>query len=131
MENTQPTKTENESELKAATSDDSTKSELVAATEKSESTNSQPNTAATMSSASRRTWKSADLAELRSKAGLVAGALADFQTAKGLAAVKETTYTAPSGRKCKGIKLILIVEDVDLVAVRTADGLDFDLVAEG
>jgi hypothetical protein len=45
-------------------------------------------------------------------------------------AVKETTYTAPSGRVCKAIKLILVVEDIDLVAVHTADGLDFDLVAE-
>jgi hypothetical protein len=45
-------------------------------------------------------------------------------------AVKEPTYTAPSGRVCKAVKLFLIVEDVDLVAEKTPDGLDFNLVAE-
>lgn len=130
MENTQPIKTGSEQESKAATSGASTRSGLVADMAKNESTSSQPNTTATTRKGSKKIWKNADLAELRSKAGLVAGALADFQTAKGLVAVKETTYTAPSGRVCKALKLFLIVEDADLVAVKTADGLDFDLVAD-
>ena len=93
------------------------------------SQSSSRNTTATTPNGSTKIWSSAELAELQSKAGLVAGALADFQTAKGLVAVKETTYTAPSGRVCKAVKLFLIVEDVDLVAEQTADGLDFNLVA--
>lgn len=130
MENTQPTKTKRESVSLVDTSGGSTRSGLVEVMEPSESKNLSANTTATTQSASTKTWKSAELAELLSKAGLVAGALADFQTAKGLVAVKETTYKAPSGRVCKAIKLFLIVEDADLVAVKTADGLDFDLVAE-
>ena len=95
-----------------------------------ESPSSSPSTTtATTLRGSRKIWKNAALVELRSKAGLVAGALADFQAANGLVVVKETTYTSPSGRVCKALKLFLIVEDIDLVAVKTADGLDFDLVA--
>lgn len=131
MESLQPTKTENESGSKADTSDASTESGLVAVTEKNASMNLSSSTTAATPTDSKKTWKSAELSELQSKAGLVAGALADFQAAKGLVAVKETTYTAPSGRVCKAMKLFLIVEDCDLVAVKTADGLDFSLVAEG
>jgi hypothetical protein len=123
-------KTKREPASLVDTSGASIRSGLVAAMEPSESKNSSANTTATTQNASTKTWKSAELAELLSKAGLVAGALADFQTAKGLVAVKETTYKAPSGKVCKAIKLFLIVEDVDLVAVKTADGLDFNLVAE-
>lgn len=130
MENTQPTKTDKEKELKAATLGASTKSGLVAATEKNESTNSQPSTAATMPNDSRRIWTSAELAELGLKAGLVAGALSDFQTAKGLVVVTNVPYTLASGRKFTAVKLFLIVEDFNLVAEQTADGLDFHLVAE-
>lgn len=91
--------------------------------------NSRKTTTATMLKGSKKTWTTAELEELRSKAGLVAGAIADFQTAKGMIVRDEVTYTAPSGRVCKAIKLILIVEDINLVAVNTADGLVFNLVA--
>jgi len=125
----QPTKTDKELELKVVTSDDSTSSPASVPTDRRESKSSQKPTDATTLTVSRRTWKSADLEVLQSKAGLVAGALADFQTAKGKVVRKETTYTAPSGRVCKAIKLYLIVEDLDLVAVKTPDGTDFNLVA--
>src|ERR1041385_7405430 len=110
MENTQPTKTENESESKAATSDGSTKSKLVAVTERNESTSSQPNTTATMPNASKKTWTSVELAELQSKAGLVAGALSDFQDAKGIVVATNVPYTLTSGRKLVAVKIFLIVE---------------------
>lgn len=66
---------------------------------------------------------------MRSKAGIVAGALADFQTAKGRAVTQEIAYTAPSGRVCKAVKIILLIEDANLVVARTADGIDFNVVA--
>lgn len=130
MENTQPTTTENEAGKPVDILDASTKSGPAEAMESSASTSSSPSTGAGTPSASRKIWKSAALDELKLKAGLVAGALADFQTAKGTVVVQETKYTAPSGRECRAIKLFLVVEDVDLVAVRTADGIDFDLVAD-
>jgi hypothetical protein len=71
------------------------------------------------------------LDELRTKAGLVAGALADFQAAGGLVAVKNVEYTAPSGSKLTATRLYLVAEGLNLVAVNTADGIDFNLVAEG
>ena len=129
MENGQLIKTEKEPEPKADTSDASTLSPVSVPTDGSESRSLPKNTTATTLSGSRRIWKSVELEELQSKAGLVAGALADFQGAKGKVVRKEVTYTAPSGRVCKAIKLFLIVEDADLVAVKTPDGTDFNLVA--
>lgn len=130
MENTQPTKTENESGSKADTSGDSTKSKLVAATANGESTSSQPSTTATTPNGSTKTWTSAGLAELQSKAGLVAGALRDFQDAKGIVVTTNVPYTLASGRRLVAVKIFLIVEDMNLVADKTADGLDFNIVAE-
>lgn len=43
---------------------------------------------------------------------------------------KEMTYTLPSGRVGRAIKLILAVKEADLVAVKTDDGIEFNLVAE-
>lgn len=43
----------------------------------------------------------------------------------------EVTYTLPSGRKCRALKLILFVADYDLVAVNTPDGITFDLLPAG
>jgi hypothetical protein len=130
MENTQSMKTKTGSESKVDTSDDSIKSRLVADSESKESTSSSPSTNASTPKGSIKTWKSAELAELKLRAGLVAGALSDFQGAKGVVTTKEVTYTAPSGRTCKAIKVILIVPDADLVAEDTPDGLDFNLVVE-
>ena len=129
MENGQPTKTGSESERKAVTSGASISLPLSESTEGNASMNSRKSTTATMSKGSLKTWTSAELAVLRSKVGIVAGAIADFQTAKGRIVRDEVIYTAPSGRVCKAIKLILLVEDVDLVAVKTGDGTDFNIVA--
>lgn len=130
MENTQSMKTKPENVSKADTSEDSIKSKLVAGSENNESMSSSPNTSASTPKSSTKTWKNAELAELKLRAGLVAGALADFQGAKGVVTTKEIVYTAPSGRTCKAIKVILIVENADLVVEDTPDGLDFNLVAE-
>lgn len=129
MENGQPTRTGKESENPADISGDSMKSPKLESMPLGASGSSRKSTTATMRKGSKKIWKSAALLELRSKAGLVAGALADFQTAKGLIVRDEVTYTSPSGRACKGVKLILLVEDADIVAVKTANGLDFNIVA--
>lgn len=130
MENGQPMKTENESGSQAGTLGASVKLLNSESMPLGASTSSKGRTTATMPKGSKKTWKSAELVELQSKAGLVAGALADFKTAKGVIVREEIAYTSPSGRVCKAIKLILLVQDVDLVAEKTTDGIDFCLVAE-
>lgn len=130
MANGRRTNKATEPASKAGTSADLGKSPQVENTDGGALRSSQKTTTATMPKGSRKTWKIQELAELQSKIGLVAGALADFQTAKGRIVRDEVIYTAPSGRVCMGIKLILLVEDVDLVAVKTDDGVDFNLVAE-
>ena len=129
MENTQPMKTENGSESKAATSDASTKSKQVAVTEKNASKSSSETMTATTLKGSTKTWTSAELAVLESKAGPVAGALADFQTAGGIVAVKNIEYKTPSGSTFTATMLYLVVEGANLKVQKTADGLDFSLVA--
>lgn len=94
------------------------------------SENLQKTTTATTPKGSRKTSKSVDYRELRSKAGLVAGALADFQAAGGLVVRKKVAYTLPSGRTMNALKLFLIVDGADIVAVQTADGMEIDVVAE-
>lgn len=130
MENGQPMKTENESESKEVTSDGSISLPRSENTESDASKSTPIPTTATTQNASKKIWKSAELEVLRSKAGLVAGALADFQGAKGMVLASVTEYRKPSGRKYKAVKLLLFVDEIDLVAVKTKDGLDFDLVAE-
>jgi hypothetical protein len=129
MENTQPTKTKSGPESQVDTSDASTRSALVAATENSESMSSSQSTIAATPKGSKKTWKSAELAELLSKAGLVAGALADFQAAGGLVAAKNIEYKSPSGSTFTATKLYLVAEGANLTVQATADGLDFNLVA--
>lgn len=87
-------------------------------------------TTATIQNASPKIWSSAELVELRSKAGLVAGALADFQAAGGIVTHRNIEYILPSGIKYTAVKLLLIVRDAEITVGQTADGLDFDLVAE-
>lgn len=111
-------------------SDGSIRSGQVEVSEKSASGNSLPTTNAGTPSGSKKTWTNAELDELRRKAGLVAGALADFQAAGGLVAVKNIEYTSPSGSKLTATRLILVAEGASLKVSMTADGLDFDLVAE-
>ena len=124
MENTQPMKTKNESGSPADISGDSTRSAQVEATEKGASTNSSPTTTATMQSASKKTWTSAELAELRLKAGLVAGALADFQAAGGLVVTKNIEHEPGK----IAVKVYLVADGLNIMAKKTPDGLD--LVAE-
>src|SRR5262245_57331291 len=114
MENTQPIKTENESEFPAGISDVSIKSGLVADSESSASSNLSSVTNADTQSDSIKTWTSAELEELRSRIGLVAGALSDFQAAGGLVAVKTISHKLPSGRVFTATKLILVAKDLDL-----------------
>lgn len=130
MENGPPMKTEAEPAKPADTSGDSVKLQGSESMPLGASKSSPKPTNATTPKGSKKTLKNVALAGLRSKAGLVAGALADFQGAKGIIVREEIAYTAPSGRVCKAIKLILLVEDADLVAVVTKDGLEFDLVAD-
>ena len=131
MESMQPTKTKSGSESQADLSEGSKMSGQVEATEKSGFANSSETTSADTQTASAKTLTSAELDELRTKAGLVAGALADFQAAGGLVAVKNVEYTAPSGSKLTATRLYLVAEGLNLVAVHTTDGIDFNLVAEG
>ncbi len=131
MANGQPIKTGSASESQVDTSADLIKSRLVAVTEKPESENlSTQGITATTPNALRKTLPTAESQALRSKLSLVAGALADFQLAGGTILRKEMTYTLPSGRVGRAIKLILAVKEADLVAVKTDDGIEFNLVAE-
>ena len=127
MENTQLTKTESGHGSPADTSAASTKSGLVAATESAGSGNSPAGTTATTPSASPRIWKKQDLEELRLKAGLVAGALADFQAAGGLVAVRNVPTQLPSGSVIYSVKIYLVAEGLDVKISHTVDGLDFDI----
>ena len=127
MENTQPMKTGKESELPADISGGSTKSGLVAVTDSNGSKSSSENTTATMPSASPKTWTSAELQELRSKVGLVAGALADFQSAGGLVVVKNIEFEP--GRF--STKVYLVADGLNVKVHKTADGLDFEILPLG
>ena len=89
------------------------------------SVSSSKTTTATTLSDSQKTWTNAELSELKSKIGLVAGALADFKAAKGLVAVKEVIF---DGNRTF-IKIILVAENLNIRKIKTADGIDFDLVA--
>jgi hypothetical protein len=123
MENTQPTKTENEFGSREAISGDSIKSEPVAEPQKNVSTTSSSTTTAATPKGSRKIWTSAELAELRLRAGLVAGALADFQAAGGIVVTKNVDADGVSS-----VKIYLVADGVNLVAKKTPDGTD--LVAE-
>mgnify|MGYP007100049446 FL=1 len=87
-------------------------------------------TTATTQTDSQKTLTNARLEELRSRIGLVAGALADWQTAGGLVAIKNMTGTLASGRTVKACRVVLAVDGYQLSVKMTPDGLDFDLVAE-
>ena len=128
MENTQPTTMADASESQADTLDASTKLELVADTEKSESENLSQTTNVDMPSGSIKTWTNAELEKLKSKAGLVAGALSEFQDANGLVAVTEIEYKMPSGRVFTATKIILVADGLNMKVERTSDGLDFDAI---
>jgi hypothetical protein len=123
MENTQHTKTKKGQGSKVDTSGDSTKSGLVAVMGKGVSMSLSRDTSATISNASKKTWTSAELVELRLKAGLVAGALADFQTAGGVVVVKNVEYEP--GKFFP--KLYLVAEGLNIKLESTPDGLDFDV----
>lgn len=130
MANGQRTKTGNVSAKKADTLETLGKSADLESMPLGASESSSTITTATTRKGSQKTWKIAELQELKSKIGLVAGALADFQAAGGLVVTKKQTYTVPSGSTYTAIKLFLIVQDANIVAVQTEDGLEFDLVAE-
>jgi len=110
---------------KVGISDGSTSSRLVAATVNAVAANLLQPTTATMPPVLQKTWTNAELEVLRSKVGLVAGAIADFQAAGGLVAVKNVEYD-PGKFACK---VYLSASGINLKVVSTSDGLDFDLVA--
>ena len=120
MENTQNTKTASESEPKADTSEDLTKLPKKASMDKSASRVFPSHITATTLNASKKTLKKVDLEVLRSKAGLVAGAIQDFQDAGGLVVLKNMEYEGG-----KFVKINLVAEGFDLVANHTVDGIDF------
>lgn len=124
MENGQNTQTGKGSEPKVDTLGGSTKSKNSASMPlgASESSSPLPMTATTRKDLVK-TWKSAALEELRSKAGLVAGALADFQTAGGLVVVKNIEFEP--GKFAP--KIYLVAEGLNIRIEKTADGLDFDI----
>lgn len=127
MENGQPMKMGKGPGSKADTSEDLTKLQDSENMESPESETLLPQaTSATTQSGSSKTWKSAELEVLRSKAGLVAGALSDFQTAGGLVAVEIFEYEA-SGSKFSATKIYLVAENLHVSVKKTADGLDFDI----
>jgi hypothetical protein len=130
MESGQPMKKNEEQGSKADTSGVSPKLSNSESMPLGGSQSSPSRTTATTLTDSSKTYKSAELQALRLKIGLVAGALADFQSAGGLTVMDVITYKKASGSENKAIKLLLLVRDADLVAVKTADGIDFDLVAE-
>ena len=66
---------------------------------------------------------------LKAKLDLVAGALADFQAAGGRIACKNVDTITPSGSVIVGVKIYLVA-DFGIMKSQTADGLEFDLVAE-
>ena len=127
MENMHNTPTESATG-EAATLAGSTKSKPKASMPLDGSKNTKRNTSATMSNVSPKTLKKMDLEALGLKIGLVAGAIADFQQAGGLVVMTQEEYLTSSGGNNKAIKLLLLVRDVDLVAERTTDGVDFRLV---
>lgn len=123
MENTQPIKTKREPELKVDTLGGSIESKLVADMESNVSSSSSDATTATTPNVFKKTWTNLELEELRLRAGLVAGALADFQSAGGLVVVKNVEYKP--GRF--SVKLYLVAVDLNIQVRKTADGIDFDL----
>lgn len=94
------------------------------------SMSSSNGTTATTQTDSPETLKNARLEELRSRIGLVAGALADWQTAGGLVAIKNIKGTLASGRVVMACRITLAIDGAQLFVKMTPDGLDFDLVAE-
>jgi hypothetical protein len=125
MENTQLMKTDEGKEKRADTSDVLTKSKLVAVSEQKELQNLSSNIAATTLNALPRIWQSAELEVLRRKAGLVAGALSDFQAAGGLVAVNEIEYLPG----IFAVKLLIMASGSSIKCKKTTDGLDFDVTA--
>lgn len=123
MGNMQPTKTGNESGKQADTSDGLTKSPPRDNMGSAASKSLRSRTTATTQRATKKTWTSAELAELKRKAGLVAGAIADFQAACGLVAVKNVEY-----EKGKfAVRIFLVAEGMSVKKVHTPDGFDISI----
>jgi hypothetical protein len=124
-----PTRTENGFASKEGTSEASTSLPPLENTAPDESPNSLETTTATTLTDSEGILKTAALQALQQKIGLVSGALGDWQSAMGRVVIQEFEYTLPSGSKYQAIKALIYLPGVDLVAVNSADGLSFDLVA--
>jgi hypothetical protein len=127
MANTESMKMENEQELKEGSSEDSIKSKPLENLENKGSMNSSPSTTADIRKGSTKTWTSAALAELKLKIGLLTGALADFQSAGGLVAVKPIEHSKGSF----SVRLYLVVDGLNIIPKETNDGLDFEILPLG
>lgn len=126
MESSQPMKVESESGSLVGTLDDSTGSGLVAVTESDASTSSSDAMTATTPRVFIKMWTSVELEELRTKIGLVAGSLADFQGAGGLVIAKNIEYEPGYF----AVKLYLVAEGLNLRTQKTTDGLDFEVLPQ-
>jgi hypothetical protein len=125
MANSPHTKIKAELEKKAVTSDVSTLPLGLESMVKGVSKSSLSPMTATIQNALRKTWTSAELEVLRSKAGLVAGALADFQAAGGLVVVRKVIVN----EHIQFPKIILVAGGISININETIDGIGFDLVA--
>ena len=123
MANMQNTKMGKGKESKAATLAGLTK--LPATMPLGASVSSSRTMTATTLNGSPKIWTSAELEVLRTKIGLVAGALADFQRSGGLVAVRQIDVDGRSFAK-----ILLVAEGINIEVKRTVDGIDFYLVAE-
>ena len=125
MANTQPMKTRKERALQAGTSGGLTLPLGKASTDSAESPSLSKPTTATMLNASQKIWTNAALEVLRSKAGLVAGALADWQAAGGLVVVKNVKISETMSYP----KIYLVADGLSIYIRHSVDGVEFDLVA--
>lgn len=90
-----------------------------------ESGSSQGITNADSLNASNEIWLNADLEILQRKAGLLAGALRDFQTAGGIVVLQQVEYLP--GRF--GLDLLILASGTSIKTVQTDDGLDIIVTA--
>ena len=120
MVNSQRSKTGNGKGSQADTSEDLTKSLPSVNMAGSASKSSPAGITASTPNASRSTWTNAALEELQSKAGIVAGAIADFQTVGGLVAVKNVEYKPGEF----AVRVILFAKGLDVKYIDTDDGAD-------
>lgn len=91
---------------------------------KNESKNSSYVMSATTPKDSQRTWTNAELEKLQSKIGLLGAVLSDLIDAGMLVAAKIVPFES-AGTQLEALKIVLVAQGLNLVAVETPDGIDF------